>query len=156
MSSRTTVVGQQPAFEGGPPGDEYRRTVTVSSREAFVIWHGSAKINGRTGQEESASSDRRLEVDRLAEELCKIYGRLGWGSIEVCNLDIKENALTIVMRPSAGGRLESHRGFDCWHVRASIEVIVSAILAVKASAFEVACEAINRDYCGFKVTWEAP
>jgi hypothetical protein len=156
MSTRTTVVGQHPTPDGGPPGDRYQRKVAVFSREAFVIWHSTAKVNGRTAQEESESSGRRFEVDRLAEELCKIYGRLGWGSIEVCNLDINENELTIVMRPPAGARLDSHKGSEWWYVRASIEVIVSAILAVKASAFEVACEAINRDYCTFKVTWEAP
>jgi len=156
MSAKTSVVDQYPATAGEGFGNDHEREVAIAGKEALVVWHGAATIVRESGDEKLAEVALALDADRLAEELRETYGRFGWGTIEVCNLDVQGNELTVVMRdsPIFGGA--SNGGPVCWHVRASIEVIVSAILAVKATAFEVACEAVNRDYCEFRVSWDLP
>jgi hypothetical protein len=154
MSFTTTVVGAYPTFAGAEPVGTYERKVTISAKEAYVVWHGSANTEGVIAPEEASKEGLGSDAERLAVGLRETYGRFGWGSIEVCNLGAHKNELTIVMRHLPTPGPSSENGSECWHVRASIEVIVSAILAVKGTAFEVACKAVYRDHCEFKVSWE--
>jgi predicted hydrocarbon binding protein len=156
MSARTTVIGEYPTIGGERLGDSYQRQVVISGKEAFVVWHGYAKIAEKTEEEDFAQAANALDVDRLAEELRATYSRFGWGRIEIRTSNIHKNELTVIMRDSPMVRGVKSEGPVCWHVRASIEVIVSNILAVQATAIEVACETVNRNYCEFKVSWELP
>jgi predicted hydrocarbon binding protein len=156
MSAKTIVVLQDQTVTRDDLRYPYEREVVISGKEAFVVWHGAAEIAGKAGGQKLAEAVDTLDVDRLAEELRETYSRFGWGSIEVRTSNIHKNQLTMIMRDSPMVEGVKSKGPVCWHVRASIEVIVSNILAVEATAFEVACETVNRNYCEFKVTWELP
>jgi predicted hydrocarbon binding protein len=156
MSAKTIVLLEDQTVAPDCLRYPYEREVVISGKEAFVVWHGVAEIAGKAGGEKLAEAVETLDVDRLAEELRETYSRFGWGRIEVRTHNVHKNELTMIMRdsPLVGG--VKSKGPVCWHVRASIEVIVSNILAVQATAFEVACETANRKYCEFRVSWELP
>jgi predicted hydrocarbon binding protein len=156
MSAKTIVLVKEQANPREELSYPYEREVVISGKEAFVVWHGAAKVAGQDFEETLEETVETLDVDRLAEELRETYSRFGWGRIEVRTHNVHKNEVTMIMRdsPLVGGA--KSKGPVCWHVRASIEVIVSNILAVQATAFEVACETANRKYCEFKVSWVLP
>ena len=151
MCAKTIVLVEEPTVPLDGPFYSHEREVVISGKEAFVAWHGATKLAEKTAEVADV-----LDVGRLAEELRETYSRFGWGIIEVRTSNIDENELTMIMRDSPLARGVKSNGPVCWHVRASIEVIVSNILAVKATAFEVACETVNSSYCEFRVSWEVP
>jgi predicted hydrocarbon binding protein len=156
MSAKTIVLLQDQTAASEGRCYPYEREVVISGKEAFVVWRGAFENAGMVAEEKLGEKSDTLDVDRLAEELRETYSRFGWGSIEVRTHNIHKNELTMIMRDSPMVKGAKSKGPVCWHVRASIEVIVSNILAVQASAFEVACETVNRSYCEFKVSWELP
>jgi len=156
MSAKTIVLVKEQANPREELSYPYEREVVISGKEAFVVWHGVSEIAGKARGEKLAEAADTLDVDRLAEELRETYSRFGWGTIEVRTHNVHKNELTMIMRDSPTVEGVKSKGPVCWHVRASIEVIVSNILAVQATAFEVACETANRKYCEFKVTWKVP
>jgi predicted hydrocarbon binding protein len=153
---QTSQLTEYPSVFGEGSGDSYERIVTIAGGQAFVSWHATNDEGGRQEKETLQEETNAFDVDRLSEELRETYTRFGWGRIEVRTPDIHKNELTVVMRDSPGVKCLSEKGPACWHVRASIEVIVSNVLGVQAEAFEVACEATNRRFCEFKVRWTLP
>jgi predicted hydrocarbon binding protein len=134
----------------------YQGEVTMLDTGAFVIWYNAGKAVGRTEGQKFAGMANSMGIDELAQELSKTYSQLGWGRIEIQEIDILKNEVTIIMRNSPMVRGVSDKQPRCWYVRGFMEGIVSALLGVEATAFERSCEAVNRDHCEFKVSWKLP
>jgi predicted hydrocarbon binding protein len=134
----------------------YENEVTILGTGAFVIWYNAGKAVGKTEGEKFAALVNTMGIDQLAQELGKTYAQLGWGRIEIRDIDLLRNEVTIIMRNSPMVRGIADKEPRCWYVRGFMEGIVSVILGVDATAFEVACEAVNRDHCEFRVSWKMP
>ncbi len=134
----------------------YEHEVTILGTGAFVIWYNAGKAVGKTEGAKFAGLVNTLGIDQLAQELSRTYAQLGWGRIEIRDIDIMRNEITIILRNSPMVRGVSDKEPRCWYVRGFMEGIVSVILGVEATAFELACEAVNRDRCEFKVSWKLP
>jgi predicted hydrocarbon binding protein len=156
MSAKTLVLAKEQPDPGEELDHPYESEVMISGNEAFVVWQRPSEMAGKSGEESPAETAGISDFDRLTQDLRETYSRFGWGRIEVSTSNIHKNELTMKMRDSPMVEGIKGNGPACWHVRASIEVIVSNILAVQATAFEVACETANHRYCEFKVTWELP
>ena len=134
----------------------YESEVSILGTGAFVIWYNAGKTVGRTEGSKFAELISEVGVDQLANELSKTYSKLGWGQIQVGNVDLINSEIKIVMRNSPMVRGIADKEPRCWYVRGFMEGMVSTILGVEANAFEVACEAVNRHHCEFKVNWKMP
>jgi predicted hydrocarbon binding protein len=109
---------------------------------------------GKTEGRKFADLINDLGIHHLARELSQSYSKLGWGTIQVGDVDILRNEVKIVMRNSPMVRGVRDKDSRCWYVRGFMEGMVSSILGVEATAFELSCEAVNGDHCEFKVTWK--
>jgi len=133
----------------------YEHEVAILGTGAFVIWYNAGKAVGKTeGVKFSAFIDS-LGIDQLAQELGRTYNQLGWGRIEVKEIDLMKNEVHITMRNSPMVRRVKDTEPRCWYVRGFMEGIISSILGVEATAFELNCEAVNGDHCEFKAVWKA-
>jgi predicted hydrocarbon binding protein len=132
----------------------YEMEAAVLKSGAFVIWYNAGKTVGTTEGKKFAGLLDDLGIDRLAEELSKSYSKLGWGFIQVGEIDLVKNEVGIVMRNSPMVRGVSATEPRCWYVRGYMEGMISSILGAEATAFELSCEAVNGDHCEFKVTWK--
>lgn len=134
----------------------YENEAKILGTGAFVIWYNAGKAVGATEGTKFAGLVESVGIDRLAEELRKTYSQLGWGKIEIGDIDLIGNEVTIKMQNSPMVRGVSDKEPRCWYVRGFMEGIITAILGVEATAFELVCEAVNHDHCEFKATWKLP
>lgn len=132
----------------------YESEVSLLGTGAFVIWYNAGKTVGKNEGAKFADLIAEVGIDQLASELSKTYQKLGWGTIQVKDIDLGANEVKIVMRNSPMVRGVTDNQSRCWYVRGFMEGIVSAILGVAATAYEMTCEAVNGDHCEFKVTWK--
>jgi predicted hydrocarbon binding protein len=134
----------------------YEAEVAILGTGAFVIWYNAGKYVGKIEGKKFAKLIEELGIDQLAKELSASYAKLGWGTIEVGEVDLLRNELTITMRNSPMVRGVSDKESRCWYVRGFMEGLVSSVLGVEATAFELTCEAVNGNHCEFKTTWKPP
>jgi predicted hydrocarbon binding protein len=132
----------------------YEMEAAVLQSGAFVIWYNAGKTVGTTEGRKFAELINDIGIDQLAKELSKSYSKLGWGFIKVGEIDLLKNEVGIIMRNSPMVRGVSAKEPRCWYVRGFMEGMISSILGAEATAFELACEAVNGDHCEFKVAWK--
>lgn len=134
----------------------YQNEVFLLGTGAYVMWYNAGKAVGKTEGVKFAALVEEMGVHELAKELSESYAYLGWGRIEVGNIDLFKNEVTIKMwnSPMVRGVLDKEP--RCWYVRGFMEGLVSTILGVETTASEVRCQAVEGDRCEFRVTWKLP
>jgi len=132
----------------------YEREVAMLQSGACVIWHNAGKTVGATEGRKFSELVDEVGIDKLAEELSSSYSKLGWGLIEVGEINLLKSEVRIVMRNSPMVRGVSAQEPRCWYVRGFMEGMISSILGAEAMASELSCEAVNGDHCEFVVTWK--
>ncbi len=134
----------------------YESEVSVLGTGAFVIWYNAGKTVGKTEGKKFANLADEVGIDQLAAQLAHTYNKLGWGAIKIEEIDLLHNEARISMHNSPMVRNTVDEEPRCWYVRGYIEGMVSTLLAVEATAYELACEAVNGVKCELKVTWKPP
>jgi predicted hydrocarbon binding protein len=134
----------------------YDNEAKMMGTGAHVIWYNAGKAVGKTEGEKFAGLIESVGVDHLADELAKTYSQLGWGMIELRDIDLLKSEVVMIMRNSPMIRGVSAKEPQCWYVRGFMEGIVSSILGVETTVFELTCEAMNHDHCEFKAVWKMP
>lgn len=121
---------------------------------AYVLWYNAGKTVGTTEGKKFSELIDEIGIDQLAKELGNSYSKLGWGLIEVGEINLLKSEVRIVMRNSPMVRGVSAKEPRCWYVRGFMEGMISSILGAEATAFELSCEAVNGDHCEFVVNWK--
>jgi predicted hydrocarbon binding protein len=141
-------------FSGEAIRRVYAQEVMMLGTGAFVIWYNVGRAIGLVEGQKFAGMVETTGINDLAQNLGRTYNHLGWGVIEIGEIDLRSNEITITMRNSPMVRGVSNKEPQCWYVRGFMEGMVSSLLGVDATAFEVTCEAVNRSHCEFKVGWK--
>jgi len=134
----------------------YENEVKVLGSGAYVMWYNAGKAVGKTDGEKFAALIETIGIDQLAKELSSSYAKLGWGKIEVGDIDLFKNEVKVTMRNSPMVRGTRDNEPRCWYVRGFMEGLISTILGAEATANEMQCQAVNGEKCEFKVTWKLP
>ena len=134
----------------------YESEIAILGTGACVIWYNAGQAVGKTEGKKFAALIEEIGIDQLAQELSSSYSKLGWGTIQVGDIDLARNEVKIIMRNSPMVRGVLGQDSRCWYVRGFMEGIIASILGVEVTAYELTCEAVNGKHCEFKATWKLP
>lgn len=121
---------------------------------SFVIWYNAGKAVGRTDGQKYAPLVQTMDLNKVADYLRETYSRYGWGSVQFDGVVLEKGEMSFTVRNSPLIRGIRSREPRCWFVRGFVEGLTSELIGTECTAVEIACEAVNRDHCEFKLTWE--
>jgi predicted hydrocarbon binding protein len=122
---------------------------------SFVIWYNAGKAVGHVDGEKYAPLMQSMDIQEFASLLRDSYSRFGWGYIEYGDVDPNSGELLFTVQNSPLVRGVVSKEPRCWFVRGFVEGLISELLGAEVTAVEKECQAVNRKYYSFRLSWNA-